>query len=193
LSGIPPGDALDAACGTGRHALLLAELGQRVTGVDATEAMLAVAREKMPAADLRLGQLDALPIDDASIDVLTCALALEHVRDIRPVFREFARVLRPGGRAVVSDMHPVWRLTGGVAAFPAETGSIGVPYVAGFTHQISEYAQAFLAAGFTLRACVEPLVDEATLAVFPSYRAHPDATRQAFLGLPMVVIWDLAR
>jgi ubiquinone/menaquinone biosynthesis C-methylase UbiE len=173
--------------------LLLSQLGHRVIGVDTTEAMLAVAREKVPAADLRRGVLEALPVDDASVDVLTCALALEHVADVEPVFREFARVMRPGGQAVVSDMHPVWRMTGGVAAFPTEDGSRGIPFVAGFTHQISEYARAFLGAGFTMRACIEPTVQEETLQILPSFSVYPEATRQAFLGLPFVVIWHLAR
>jgi hypothetical protein len=44
-----------------------------------------------------------------------------------------------------------------------------------------------------MRACIEPLVDEATLQTFASYQAHPEATRQAFFGLPFVVIWHLTR
>jgi ubiquinone/menaquinone biosynthesis C-methylase UbiE len=192
LTGVAPGNALDAACGTGRHALLLSQLGHDVLGVDATGAMLAVAQAKVRAAEFRRGALDALPIDDASIDVLTCALALEHVEDIDPVFREFARVLRRGGHAIISDMHPVWRMMGGVAAFGAG-GRRGVPYVAGYTHQVSDYARAFLAAGFTMRACIEPLVDDTILPTFASYQAHPDATRQAFSGLPFVVIFHLVR
>lgn len=193
LEGIAPGDALDAACGTGRHAALLASLGHRVIGVDATEAMLRVAREKAPSAALCRGVLDALPVPDASVDVVTCALALEHVRDLGPVFAEFARVLRPGGRAIVSDMHPVTKMTGGVAAFPAQDGSRGVRYVTGHVHQMSDYTRAFLSAGFRLEACVEPVVDEATLAMFPSSVPYPEATRQAFLGLPFVLIWLLSR
>jgi ubiquinone/menaquinone biosynthesis C-methylase UbiE len=193
LSGLPPGDALDAACGTGRHASLLAELGHRVIGVDTTEAMLAVARAKVPAGDFRRGRLESLPVDDASVDVLTCALALEHVADLGPVFREFARVMRPGGQAVISDMHPMFKTTGGVAAFPSEDGRRGIPFVSGTTHQISDYVQAFLSAGFSLRGCVEPTVGEETLALFPAFGVYPEATRQAFLGLPFVVVWHLER
>jgi ubiquinone/menaquinone biosynthesis C-methylase UbiE len=193
LTRIPAGDALDAACGTGRHALLLSQLGHRVIGVDATEAMLKLAREKVPGADFRQGRLEALPVEAASIDVLTCALAVEHCGDLGLVFDEFARVLRSGGYAIVSDMHPVFKMTGGVAAFPTEDGSRGIPFVTGFTHQIGDYARAFVASGFALRGCVEAIVDEETLSLFPSYQVYPDATRQAFLGLPFVVIWHLQR
>jgi ubiquinone/menaquinone biosynthesis C-methylase UbiE len=193
LAALPPGTALDAACGTGRHASALASLGHRVVAVDTTEAMLDIARTKVPGADFRRGDLAALPVEDASIDVLTCALALEHVEDIGPVFREFGRVLKPGGHAVISDMHPVWRTTGGVAGFPTDDGKPGVPYVTGFTHQASDYIAAFLAAGFAMRACIEPRIAEPDLGLFPTFRTYPDATRDAFLGLPFVIIWHLVR
>ena len=155
--------------------------------------MLALARAKVPGADFRRGRLDALPVDDASIDLLTCALALEHVGALPPVFREFARVLRPGGQVIVSDMHPAWKMLGVVAGFPTEDGSPGVPFVSGFSHQISDYIEAFLAAGFVMQACFEPRVDEESLKLFPSSRPYPQATRDAFLNMPLILIWHLTR
>jgi SAM-dependent methyltransferase len=80
MNELPAGDALDAACGTGRHAAMLAQLGHRVVGVDATEAMLAVARTKVPEADFRRGALEALPVDDASVDLVTSGAGDERVR-----------------------------------------------------------------------------------------------------------------
>ena len=193
LEGLPPGDALDAACGTGRHASMLADLGYNVIGVDATEAMLALARPKAPSVDFRSGRLEALPLGDASVDLVTCALALTHVERLEPVIREFARVLRPGRRAILSDMHPVIAMTSGVAAFPDEGGKRGVPFVLNRPHQISEYVQSFLAAGLTIEACFEPPVTEEMLPRFPTFAAYPEATRQAFLGLPYLLIWRLKR
>lgn len=193
LADIAPGDAVDAACGTGRHAATLASLGHRVVGVDTTEEMLAVARAKGPNVDFRRGRLEALPLEDASADLLTCALAIEHVESLGPVFREFARVLRPGGQAIISDMHPSWKMLGGVAAFPTADGKPGVPFVAGYTHQVSDYVEAFLTAGFTMRGCFEPRMDEQALNLFPSARPYREATREAFLGLPLIIIWHLTR
>ncbi len=193
LAKLAPGTALDAACGTGRHAAHLAALGHAVIGVDATEAMLAIARAKVPNADFRLGQLESLPIDDASVDLVTCALSLTHVERLAPVIREFARVLRPGGRAIVSDIHPFMAMTSGVAGFPTEDGSLGVPFVVNRAHQVSEYMQAYLDAGLFVTACLEPTVTEEMLPRFPTYRAYPDATREAFLDLPYLLIWELAR
>src|SRR5262249_57010101 len=73
-----PGTALDAACGTGRHARYLHERGHRVVGIDASPAMLEVARRALPDADLRPGNLTALPLEDASVDLVVCSLALTH-------------------------------------------------------------------------------------------------------------------
>ncbi len=63
LDDLPPGPVLDAACRTGRHTKYLVEAGREVVGIDASEEMLARAREKLPGADLRLGELSSLPLD----------------------------------------------------------------------------------------------------------------------------------
>jgi ubiquinone/menaquinone biosynthesis C-methylase UbiE len=193
IAAAPPGDALDAACGTGRHAVTLAEFGHRVIGVDTTEAMLAVAREKVPAADFRSGRLEQLPVEDETVDLIMCALALTHVERLEPVMREFVRVLRPGGQAILTDIHPVATMTGGIAGFPDRDISRGIPYVRNLTHQVSEYVTAFLDVGLSIVACVEPCVNDSMLQVFPSYPVLPDATRQAFLDTPYLLIWRLER
>ena len=95
LTTAPRGRALDAACGTGRHAAYLVELGYDVVGVDASSAMLEIARAKVPAARMELGMLESLPLEDDSVDLVTCSLALTHVPDLAPVMREFARVAAP--------------------------------------------------------------------------------------------------
>jgi ubiquinone/menaquinone biosynthesis C-methylase UbiE len=191
LAGLPPGRALDAACGTGRHTAHLVALGHQVVGVDATAAMLAVARTKVPEADLRVGRLESLPVQDGTVDLVTCALALTHVPDLRPVLREFARVLRPGGHVVLSDIHPLATATGAIAAFPGTDLTAGIPYVRSEIHQISDYFTAFRQAGLTVLDCLEPRVDEAVLTAMPGYPVFPDATRQAFLGQPYLLIWRL--
>jgi ubiquinone/menaquinone biosynthesis C-methylase UbiE len=193
IAAAPPGDALDAACGTGRHAATLTEFGHRVIGVDTTEAMLTVAREKVPAADFRSGRLEQLPVEDESVDLITCALALTHVERLEPVMREFVRVLRPGGQAILTDIHPVATMTGGIAGFPDRDITHGIPYVRNLTHQVSEYVTAFLDVGLSIVACVEPCVTDSMLQVFPSYPVVPDATRQAFIDTPYLLIWRLER
>ena len=79
LDGLPRGTALDAACGTGRHAEHLAALGHAVIGIDTSPEILAVARAKTPGAHFRVGDLYQLPVPDRHVDVVVCALALSHV------------------------------------------------------------------------------------------------------------------
>jgi len=193
LADLPPGRALDAACGTGRHAARLAELGHQVVGVDATPAMLSLARKKVPGVDFRLGKLEELPVQDATVDLVTCALALSHLDDLRPAITEFARVLKPGGHLIISDIHPTAGLTGAIAAFPGRDLTKGVPYVRSVFHGISDYLAAFRAAGLSVVDCLEPPVDEDVVRATPSYPVYPEAARQAFLGSPYLLIWKLVR
>jgi ubiquinone/menaquinone biosynthesis C-methylase UbiE len=196
-----PGLALDAACGTGRHAAILSSLGWQVIGVDATDAMLERARVKLPDATFHSGRLEALPVDAASVDLVVCGLALSHVEHLAPVYAEFGRVLRPGGRMITTDMHPIITSTGGMAAFPttdtrpdvAAGDAMTLDYVPNLVHHVNEYVTAITAAGMEIVGCHEPSVDESIVASFPSFAAFPDATRQAFLGLPYLLIWDAVK
>jgi ubiquinone/menaquinone biosynthesis C-methylase UbiE len=193
LANAPRGVALDAACGTGRHAERLAGLGYDVIGVDANTAMLDIARARLPNVEFRSGDLTALPIDDASVDVVCCALALTHVSDFAPVFAEFARVLRPGGQLLLSDMHPVMTITSGHAVFPVDDHATGLHYLPNLSHQVSSYVRAFAAAGMVIQECREPVIDQTILAHFPSQAVLPEATAQAFLGMPYLLLWRLER
>src|SRR6516165_3056991 len=76
---VTPGTALDAACGTGRHTRRLVELGHDVVGVDGSPEMLGIAKMSVPNAVFLEGDLYSLPLESASVDLVVCALALEHV------------------------------------------------------------------------------------------------------------------
>lgn len=191
LAELPVGVALDAACGTGRHAARLVALGHDVIGVDANAAMLEVARAKVPGADLREGRLDALPLDDASVDLAVCSLALTHVPELAPAVRELARVLRPGGTAVLSDIHPTMVTFGGAAVFPVEAPGFELHYVPNLLHPVSEYVATAHDAGFAIRRCLEPSLPELAITSNPAYPVVPDAVRQAFEGLPSLLVWQL--
>ena len=57
--------------------------------------MLEVARRRLPDVEFIHGDLERLPVPDTSIDLVVCALAMTHLAELGPAFREFARVLRP--------------------------------------------------------------------------------------------------
>jgi SAM-dependent methyltransferase len=97
----------DLACGSGSVAALLAPRVARVIAVDLSPEMLAAARERLAGHDnvaLRRGALEDLPIEDACCDAALLLLALTHVEDPARAAGELARILRPGGRAVVVDL-----------------------------------------------------------------------------------------
>jgi SAM-dependent methyltransferase len=93
---------LDVGCGSGLLCQLAAAGGGRVSGIDICPELLAIARERTPGADLREGDLAALPFADRSFDVVSGANAFQFVPDAGEGFAEAARVLRPGGRLVAA-------------------------------------------------------------------------------------------
>lgn len=102
---VSPDDvALDLACGTGDIALLVREGGARVVvGLDLTPRMLALARNKGPGVCYTAGDMGALPLPAASVDLVTTGYGLRNVPDLDVAIAEIARVLRAGGRFVSLD------------------------------------------------------------------------------------------
>lgn len=99
----------DLGCGTGQMAALVAPHVGRVIAVDGSSDMLQAARERLDGVanvEFRTGALEALPIDEAQLDVALVALVLHHLADPATALNEVARVLRPGGRVLIVDMLP---------------------------------------------------------------------------------------
>ncbi len=187
LREVPPGPALDAACGTGRHARALVELGHEVSGVDLTPEMLAVARANVPEASFAVADLRELPFPDERFQTVVCGLALSHLPSLDGAVGQLARVLRPGGRLLISVLHPFQALLGWNAPFSAADGSRG--FVREHPHLHGDYLAAFAASGLRLERCVEPTLSERELgAKRRAFRHVPEATAAAYLGLPAVLV-----
>jgi SAM-dependent methyltransferase len=103
-----PGDRiLDAACGTGRYCRLFRDAGAEVIGADFSEGMLRVARTALPSVRFHIADLTSqLPFSDGEFGKINCAQALKHFPDIRPVIKEFARLIASGGTVTFSVTHP---------------------------------------------------------------------------------------
>ncbi|WP_028923079.1 class I SAM-dependent methyltransferase [Pseudonocardia acaciae] len=206
LDALPVGAVLDAACGTGRFTSALAARGHRVVGVDSSPEMLARARDRVPGAEFRLGDLTRLPVADGEVDLVVCALALTHVRELEPVIAEFARVLRPGGHLVISDMHPERVARGSI---PSVRGPDGRPgRLPGHRHLVGDYLRAALAVGLRPRRCEEPRFPAEPPAESPSPTTAPgpwelwpwslaemvpEAALAADAGEPVTIIWHFQR
>ncbi len=191
LEGLPAGPVLDAACGTGRHAAYLSAINREVIGVDANGAMLARAREKLPGAEFRLGELTALPVADGEVAGAVCALALSHLPEIGPAIAELARVLRPGGRLVVSNPHPfATAILGWRAVFVDSRGRRSM--IPEFPHLHGEYIAAFRDAGLAVRRCVEPRLSREE-ARARAKRHRVGAFEHALAEVPAVIAWEVER
>jgi len=176
---------LDLGCGTGRHALRLAAGGARVSAVDFSEGMLEVARQGEGAhrVDFRVHDLsEPLPWADATFDGVVSGLVLEHLADLAGFFGEARRVLKPGGRAVISAMHPAMFLLGKQAQFSDPATGVKVR-PGSIPHQIGAFILAALGAGFQVEGIRETAPDTDFIAL------NPRAAK--YLDWPMLLVLEL--
>ena len=170
---------LDIGCGSGLYVAELAERGAHVIGFDGSATLVQHARQRVGgAADLRVHDVRH-PLEwlsHESIDRAVMALVLHHLDDPVPALREVHRVLRPGGRLVVSTVHPVadWRQVGG-SYFTDEM--IDDTWNAGWKVRfrrapLTTWCAEFRGAGFLIERLVEPLPAESMKDRFPDTYDH---------------------
>ena len=106
MAGVQAGKtAVDVGAGTGFIAEGLVARGVHVIAIDQSEAMLAEMQKRFGAAiDYRLGGADALPVQDESVDYAFANMYLHHVDEPPRAIKEMARMLRPGGKLVITDL-----------------------------------------------------------------------------------------
>jgi malonyl-CoA O-methyltransferase len=160
---------LDAGCGTGRYARLLAERGASdVLCVDLSPAML----HRLPRGTRSVrADLRALPIVSDSVDVIVCGLALPDVPETAFVFSESRRILKHRGVIVCSTLHPRGAELGWTRTFEAADGQRELP---AFWHSLNDLRTALSAAGFAVDAFLEPslALSHSRMPVALVLRAH---------------------
>ena len=101
-TGLEPGwRVLDIGCGAGAFLCQVADRGAEPHGLDASEALIDFARERLPAADLRVGEMEELPWEDDSFDLVTGFNSFFFANDMVAALREADRVAKPGAAVVI--------------------------------------------------------------------------------------------
>ena len=186
----------DIGCGTGRHTLYLSEAGARVTAIDFASEMMAQAIEKTKDHDVRFVTHDLterLPFDNDTFDRVLCCLVLEHISGLDPVIGEMARICRPGGFILISELHPAMRLRGLQARFTdIKTGQ--KVKVESYNHQIADYVNAALKSQLQIDRIEEHLADECLLEKSPGAKEYWTEFPDDFdLGWPMLLLMRLGK
>ena len=147
---LSPGSGLNAGCGTGTYTGLLSAARHECVDLDLSASMLGVLRQKYGASAQRplLAQADVqgLPFREGQFDWLLCTRVLSHVPDAESALEEFARVLRRGGRFLLTDVHPLhpYRCTS------VETATGTVP-IRTYKHSLERLSQLVEQRGFSVR------------------------------------------
>lgn len=157
---------LDAGCGSGPLSAALRARGAIVTGVDASPAMLELARERLGgSADLYVADLSKpLPFADGSFDDVVSSLVLHYLEDWSAPLAELRRVLKPGGRLILSVNHPTVSVVNhptedyfAVRQYSEDYEFAGEPAVLTFWHRpLHAMTSAFTSAGYRILAVAEP-------------------------------------
>ena len=148
---------MEFGCGTGKNTAAFARVARSVLGLDISPDMLAIAtdRDLPPHVDLRVIRPDdPWPLPNASADVVTASLVLEHIEALAGVFEEVRRVLRPGGWFWLSELHPARQRRGSKAQFTGPDGRSWSPDC--YLHELRDYTRAAEASEMRLGVVREP-------------------------------------
>lgn len=180
-------DALDLGCGTGRLTVPLVRKGARVTALDFTPEMMAEARRKLHNVDVRWVEHalpEPLPFQARSFDLIVMGLVAEHIADLDALLAEVARVLKPGGRCLLSALHPDRTAEGQRARYiDPDTGERR--HIATVHRTISDYHASARNAGLAL-------IEDRTLHVTEDLASRlPRARRYLHQPLGWAAQWAL--
>jgi len=177
-----PQCVLDLACGTGRvGAWLRKRSAVVIDGVDMTPEMLDVARNKGVYRTLQVADISSTGLPSATYDLSIQSLADEHLPELQSLYREVARVTKPGGTFVIVGFHPQFLMAGMPTHFDRAPGEPVT--IRSYVHLLSDHVKAARALGWSLLEMEEGLIDETWLRQKPKWASY--------LGLPIsfAIVW----
>lgn len=154
LRGVQGLSILEFGCGTGRNLAALLDLGAaRVFGCDLSTGMLDQARRRDSRFELLQHDMaQPLPLDSGVFDLALFCLSLEHMQSLDAPLREACRLVKPGGRIAILEIHPFLSLSGVAAHFQDGEAEIRMP---AYPHQFASYLNTAAAHGLQLASCRE--------------------------------------
>jgi cytosine/adenosine deaminase-related metal-dependent hydrolase/ubiquinone/menaquinone biosynthesis C-methylase UbiE len=184
-------DVLDAGCGTGRWLSLLASRNANsLIGVDSSAEMLRRAATKIgPACSLRLGSCVALPVLDATIDLVISSFLLSYLEGLQDFARELHRVTRPGATIFLTDMHPDTAASCNWTRSFTHQGS--TENIQSHRHSLQKITDIFQAFGFDLYANIQPHFDSEERKIFKENGKLE--LYEASVNLPAIYILQLRK
>ncbi|WP_010228236.1 class I SAM-dependent DNA methyltransferase [Gillisia marina] len=141
---------VELGCGTGKNTAWLLQKCESLIAMDFSEAMLLKAQEKIESKKVSFKQQDlnidwGLPED--SVDLVSCSLVLEHIKDLDAVFAKASKILKTDGQFYISELHPFKQYSGSKARF--DDGN-GIQELEVYVHHITDYTEAAAKNGFKL-------------------------------------------
>lgn len=103
---------LDLGCGDGYDLARIKPKGALIFGIDSSEAMVDLAKQKNPDGIIKVGTFEDIPFPDQAFDFVISKWAFQAAASIDPIYREIARVLKPGGTLIYLTAHPIWQFVG---------------------------------------------------------------------------------
>lgn len=161
-------DILDLACGTGRiGAWIKGRSSAAIDGIDLTPQMLEVARSKGIYRTLSVADVSSTGMPSDAFDLCTQSLADEHLPDLHPLYREVARVTKPGGSFILVGFHPQFLMAGVPTHYDRAPGEPVT--IRSYVHLLSDHVKAAREFGWSLMEMDEGLIDEAWLQKKPKW------------------------
>jgi len=144
------GHILELGCGTGKNTQWLIKKCDSLTAFDFSEEMLEIAKQKISSKNVTFKQQDFTQnwnLTPNSIDLITCNLVLEHIRDLNLIFKKASEVLKDNGQFYICELHPFKQYSGSKAKFNDGTT---IQELEVYTHHITDYTDAAIQNGFDL-------------------------------------------